>query len=201
MGAWRRSVISIGVAPASQTPVQVCFRAHAAKASPGRGRDRGALPLATSSAGDGRRRRERQRGRNAYERTTPGLKLRAPSVDFPAMPAKLDAGAWYGSLGPLDTADAMTYRITPHLGSPRPRWDAEAMELLWQRLDTAHNQALFAKVGSEVRATWRLDARLPVERDELIEVGRLAVLEIVREVCRRAPELEFDWFAVSPSVS
>jgi hypothetical protein len=42
---------------------------------------------------------------------------------------------------------------------------------------------------------------LPVERDELIELGRLAVLEIVRDVCRRAPELELEWFAVSPPLT
>jgi len=36
-----------------------------------------------------------------------------------------------------------------------------------------------------------------MERDEREEVGRLAVLDILQEVCERAPELTLDWFAVS----
>jgi hypothetical protein len=115
------------------------------------------------------------------------------------MPAKQDAGPWYGSIGVKGTTDSVVYRITPHLGSPRPRWNAEAMELLWRRLDLSLGDTSFSKVGPEITATWQLDAPFPVERDELIELGRLAVLEIVRDVCRRAPELEFEWFAVSPS--
>jgi hypothetical protein len=75
------------------------------------------------------------------------------------------------------------------------------MELLWERLDTTHNEGLFAKAGLEITATWQVDSPPPVERDEFIELGRLAVLEIVREACSRAPELEFDWFAVSPAVT
>jgi len=74
------------------------------------------------------------------------------------------------------------------------------MELLWQRLDMTLNRVSFAKVGSEIGATWHVDAPPAVQRDELIQLGRLSVLECVREACRRAPELEFDWFAVSPSV-
>jgi hypothetical protein len=116
------------------------------------------------------------------------------------MPAKQDAGTWYGSIGAKDTAN-LVYRITPHLGSPRPRWNAEAMELLWRRIDLSRGDTSFSKVGPEITATWQLDAPVPVERDELIELGRLAVLEIVRDVCRRAPELEFEWFAVSPSLA
>ena len=117
------------------------------------------------------------------------------------MPAKQDAGTWYGSIGAKGTADGVVYRITPHLGSPRPRWDAEAMQLLWHRLDLSRGDMAFSRVGPEITATWQLDAPFPVERDELIELGRLAVLEIVRDVCRRAPELEFEWFAVSPSLT
>ena len=111
------------------------------------------------------------------------------------MPAKQNAGTWHGSIGAKDTVD-LVYRITPHLGSPRPRWDAEAMELLWHRLDLSLGDTSFSKIGREITATWRLDAPFPVERDELIELGRLAVLEIVRDVCKRPPELELDWFAV-----
>ena len=124
-----------------------------------------------------------------------------PSVDFAAMTAKQDAGTSYGSIGAKETAHAVGYKITPHLGSPRPRWHAEAMELLWHRLDLSRRDMSFLKVGPEITATWQLDAPFPVERDELIKLGRLAVLEIVRDVCRRAPELEFEWFAVSPSLT
>lgn len=116
------------------------------------------------------------------------------------MTANPGAGTWGGSLAAKDAADAVTYKITPHLGSSRAR-HSEAMELLWLRLDTTHNQALFAKAGSEVTVTWHLEAPPPVDRGELVEIGRLAVLAVVREVCRRAPELEFDWFAVSPSAT
>ncbi len=35
-------------------------------------------------------------------------------------------------------------------------------------------------------------------RDERIEIGRRAVLDALREVCDRSPELKSDWFAVSP---
>jgi hypothetical protein len=37
-----------------------------------------------------------------------------------------------------------------------------------------------------------------VTRDERIEIGRRAVLDVVRDVCDAAPELKSDWFAVSP---
>jgi hypothetical protein len=117
------------------------------------------------------------------------------------MPTKHDAGTRYGGLGPSVAADVLVYRITPHLGSPHTRWHSEVMQLLWQRVNATSNQALFVKAGAEIRVIWQLDAPLPIERDELIKIGRLAVLEIVREVCRHAPELEFDWFAVSPLVS
>jgi hypothetical protein len=70
------------------------------------------------------------------------------------------------------------------------------MDLLWQRLDRSHDEASFAKVGREITATWREDAPASMERDERAEVGRGAVLAIVRDVCESAPELELDWFAV-----
>ena len=35
-------------------------------------------------------------------------------------------------------------------------------------------------------------------RDERIEIGRRAVLDVVRETCDGSPELKSDWFAVSP---
>jgi hypothetical protein len=70
------------------------------------------------------------------------------------------------------------------------------MDLLWQRLDGTHDDVSFAKVGGELRARWAGHVPASRERDERGEIGRYAVLEIVRDVCERAPELEFDWFAV-----
>ncbi|HEV2980850.1 MAG TPA: hypothetical protein VGX51_05425 [Solirubrobacteraceae bacterium] len=114
------------------------------------------------------------------------------------MSTKHHAGTSYASIAAKDAAVALVYTITPHLGSSRPRWNAEAMDLLWHRLDLSRRDTAFLKVGTEITATWKLDSPIPVERDELVQLGRLAVLEIVRDVCRRAPELEFDWFAISP---
>jgi hypothetical protein len=105
-----------------------------------------------------------------------------------------------GSFGPRDTEYAVTFKITRHAGSrrstrPRP---ANAMDLLWRRLDVSRGDASFAKVGPEISATWQMDAPGRVPRDELSAVGRLAVLDVVREVCEHAPELELEWFAISP---
>jgi hypothetical protein len=70
------------------------------------------------------------------------------------------------------------------------------MDLLWQRLSASHGETSFAKVGPEIEATWGEDVPASMERDERAEIGRRAVLDIVRDVCERAPELELDWFAV-----
>ncbi len=88
----------------------------------------------------------------------------------------------------------MKFRITIHSGFAAP---ADALDLLWQRLDVQHEDARFARVGAEIRVTWG-DSPVSMERDERDEIGRRAVLDIVFEVCDRAPELESDWFAVSP---
>jgi hypothetical protein len=88
----------------------------------------------------------------------------------------------------------VTFRITIHSGSTAP---ADALDLLWQRLDGYRGgDARFAKVDAQIRATWGEDAPISMERDEREEIGRRAVLDIVCEVCERAPELKSDWFAV-----
>jgi hypothetical protein len=86
------------------------------------------------------------------------------------------------------------FRITLHSGFAAP---ADALDLLWQRLDSKRDDARFARVGAEIRATWGEDAPISMERDEREEIGRRAVLDIVCDVCTRAPELRSDWFAVS----
>jgi hypothetical protein len=74
---------------------------------------------------------------------------------------------------------------------------ADALDLLWQRLDSKHDDVRFAKVDAEIRATWGEDASISIERDEREEIGRRAVLDIVCDICERAPGLKSDWFAVS----
>jgi hypothetical protein len=88
----------------------------------------------------------------------------------------------------------VTFRITLHSGSAAP---AHALDLLWQQLGSKRDDARFAKAGAEIRATWGEDAPISMERDEREEIGRRAVLDIVCDVCARAPELKSDWFAVS----
>jgi len=88
----------------------------------------------------------------------------------------------------------VTFRITHHSGFAAP---ADALELLWQRLEEYHGDVRFAKVDPEIRATWSEDAPISLERDEREEIGRRTVLDIVFDVCARTPELKSDWFAVS----
>jgi hypothetical protein len=88
----------------------------------------------------------------------------------------------------------VTFRITLHSGFAAP---AHALEELWQRLDGNHDDARFANAGAEITVTWGEDAPISMERYEREEIGRRAVLDIVHDVCARAPELESDWFAVS----
>jgi hypothetical protein len=71
------------------------------------------------------------------------------------------------------------------------------MDLLWQGLDARRDETSFTKVGAEIRVTWGEDAPASMEQDERYELGRRVVLDIVIDVCERAPELNSDWFAVS----
>jgi hypothetical protein len=86
------------------------------------------------------------------------------------------------------------FRITPHAGSAAP---VDALDLLWQELEQRRGRVRFAKRGAEIRAMLRDDAPVSMERDEREEIGRRAVLDILREVCDGAPQLKLDWFAVS----
>ena len=93
----------------------------------------------------------------------------------------------------------MTFRITHHSGFAAP---ADALDLLWHRLDgrsddiCIRDEIWFATAGIEIRATWRGDPPLSMERPEGEEFGRRAVLSVLYEVCELAPELESDWYAV-----
>jgi hypothetical protein len=87
------------------------------------------------------------------------------------------------------------FRITRHAGSGSP---TEAIELLWQHLGAGGEEVSFGRVGSELKARWREDAPVSMERDERVQLGRRAVLQILEDVCERSPGLEFGWYAVSP---
>jgi hypothetical protein len=69
--------------------------------------------------------------------------------------------------------------------------------MLWQRLGTGYDEVSFAKVGDEIRATASEDQPASMEWNERADISRRVVLDILRSVCERAAELEWDWFAVS----
>jgi hypothetical protein len=87
------------------------------------------------------------------------------------------------------------FRITHHSGFAAP---PEALELLWAQLGARRDGVSFAKVGRDIRAMTQEDAPVSMTSDERLEIGRRAVLEVVREACDGVPGLESDWFAVSP---
>jgi hypothetical protein len=87
------------------------------------------------------------------------------------------------------------FRITHHSGFAAP---ADALDLLSARAGASRNGVAFARIGHYVRAMTPEDAPVSMTRDERIEIGRRAVLDVVREVCETSTELKSDWFAVSP---
>ena len=89
----------------------------------------------------------------------------------------------------------MKFRVTRHSALAPP---ADALDLLWQRLGGDHEGVEFTRAGDEIRAAWEEDAPVSMERDERMQIGRRAVLDIVSEVCDGAPELRLDWYAISP---
>jgi hypothetical protein len=84
------------------------------------------------------------------------------------------------------------FKITRHSGSSSP---PDALDLLLQRLGPKRDDVSFAKVGREIQATWGKE--VPIEQDERVEIGRRAVLDVVRDACELAPELRLEWFAIS----
>jgi hypothetical protein len=89
----------------------------------------------------------------------------------------------------------MDFRITRHSGYAAPD---DALDLLWARLGARRPEASFAKRSRHIGATWTVDIPVAMERDEREQLGRAAILEIVRTVCEQTPELMADWYAVSP---
>jgi hypothetical protein len=88
----------------------------------------------------------------------------------------------------------MRFKITHHSGFPAP---PDALEQLLQRLGPRRESIAFAKVGGEIWSTLEVDAPVSMTHDERADIGRQAVLSVVREICDGAAELQSDWFAVS----
>ncbi len=90
----------------------------------------------------------------------------------------------------------MRFRVTTHHAVTPPK---DALTLLGERIPARRDDVVFSTTGGEIIA--RLDRdedTWSMTRDEQIEVGREAVLEVVEEICERSPDLKLDWFAVSP---
>jgi hypothetical protein len=106
-----------------------------------------------------------------------------------------DSGLPTGVSGESPNIDLafVDFSITRHAGWAAPD---DALDMLWERLGARREDAAFAKAGAEIRATLGNDAPRSINREEREQVGRIAILEIVRDVCERAPELSSDWFAV-----
>jgi hypothetical protein len=88
----------------------------------------------------------------------------------------------------------VNFGITRHSGFGAPE---DALDMLWERLGPKREEASFARGRTEIRATWGVDIPVAMERDEREELGRTAILDIIRGVCEQAPELRLDWFAIS----
>ena len=91
----------------------------------------------------------------------------------------------------------MLFRITPHSSYSPP---ANALDLLWERLGATREEVSFERVGAEIRARTGEDAPVSMTHDERSDIGRRAVLGVLREVCDGTPGLSSDWFAVSAAV-
>ena len=66
-----------------------------------------------------------------------------------------------------------------------------------RRLGTKADEVSFAIVGDEIRATSPESDGDSLTREIRVEVQRQAIVDLIHDVCERAPELEADWFAVS----
>jgi len=86
------------------------------------------------------------------------------------------------------------FRISRHSAFKPPD---DALDLLWLRLGASRDEVSFTKVGAEITASTGEDAPVSMTSDERVDIGRRAILEILRDVCELAPELKSDWFAVS----
>jgi len=88
------------------------------------------------------------------------------------------------------------FKITSHSGFIAGARPGNALDLLWQRLGSTREEVSFDMAGDEIVATWGEDAPSSMEQDERAEIGRRAVLAIVRDICEVSPDLDMEWFAV-----
>jgi len=87
------------------------------------------------------------------------------------------------------------FKISRHSGHQAP---AEALDLLWARLEGVQRGVRFERLGSEIRATWKGDAPASMERKVREEIARRSVFDLLCEICEGSPEIKSDWYAVSP---
>lgn|GEM_PF-740633 len=107
------------------------------------------------------------------------------------MPDKHELPHYQASAGKLA---ALKFRITIHSGFVAP---PDALDLLAQRLGAGTGVTRFTQGVAEIKVTWDEDLPVSMESDEREQMGRLAVLGMVRETCERSPNLKFDWYAIS----
>jgi hypothetical protein len=87
------------------------------------------------------------------------------------------------------------FAISVHSGSGAP---GDAIERLAAGLGRVREGTRFATRGTQIIATPDEDAGGLREGSEREEMGRLALLEQIGEVCERTPDLKLDWYAVRP---
>lgn len=71
------------------------------------------------------------------------------------------------------------------------------MELLLRRLGARRGELTFAMDGDAITAISEAREAEASTRDERGEAERRAIVDLLVDVCKGAPELESDWFAVS----
>jgi hypothetical protein len=90
----------------------------------------------------------------------------------------------------------VNYRITPHSGYNAP---PDALDRLFELLGPRRGDFTFSKSSdAEIAAVWSADVPSTTAQDELVETGRCALLDLVREECELTPSLDIDWYAFSP---
>jgi len=90
----------------------------------------------------------------------------------------------------------MRFRVTTHTAVKPP---GDALDLLEARIPPRREDIVFSRAGCEIQAFVDRDDAIRMTHDERVELGREAVLGVLGDVCECAPELRFDWFAVSPA--
>ncbi len=91
----------------------------------------------------------------------------------------------------------MDFKIAYHAAS-RHAPPQGALEALFEALGPVNEEITFALGVHEIQATWRGDVSISMTHHERAQIGRRAVLDVVLHTCERLPELDSDWFAVSP---